>query len=1094
MLKALLKFLGGEEGEESRMWLLLGLGFFMGVFLATYEVGAASLFIQTMGEEYLDKAFFVAGALGIVSTVAFVFFQARINFSTLAITNAFLVLAFVGGLRASFYFVEYQVDGIIVWFPFLLFVMMGPITSITLLNFWGIFGRLFDTKQAKRIIGGIDTGQLTATMIAFFSIPLITRLPIFNDTYDLLLVASFAAAGILYFVVYIAIYWNINKATQKQKGEQVEKVTYGSIFKNQYTRLLTFFMVFSVGAAVFVEFTFYNTVEIYFTNPEDGVIKEQELNDFLSFFSGIIIIMSFLIQSFINDFIIGKFGLKIALMTMPVILILFTVGSIVTGHVFGYKEMTEGGEFLLFFMFAVSAKAFTASLRDALEQPAFKLFFLPFNIKIRFDIQTRIEGVMNELATLLAGAAQMGLGLLVFFELIHYSYLVLALAGVVIWLAGKLYFEYKETLKKTLSQQKELMEGAGKKNEHTALHVLKNELDNQEESRVFNALKLFEIIDPLVYQFTLLDLLKHKFPAVRRFAYQKLGEFELFQALEIIKKEMKSENDPDTIAVAENTITMLEKAANYELTDESIRKLIRSTDPHERALGAHILAKLKEDKHLVFVLETLRDINPEVRIAAMETSGLLKRAEMWPVLVENLHLSTYSNAALSSLVHIGEPAMHTIDAAFYKTGQYADTRFRAVQIFGRVGGKKALELLWKKIDYPERRIVTEVLNSLSYIGFEAKDHQKARIQLVIEDLIGNITWNLKALEEIPEGNPMDKMIAEALEEENKINYDNIFMLLSMIYDPQNVLLVKENIEAETTDSVMFACEMLDVFIDDELKPKLLPVMDDIKNEDRFNKLVNYYPLQEFEGYEDLLKQIINRDYNRITRFTKALALYRMHNLEGVGVSNDIIANLFNPDPVLRQTAAYLLYTLDKDAYHFNTKRLKPSVKKEMDKALLPPVFLQEGEEYHQQLLYIERLLQLKNMVEFKEISGNVVTSLAEVFDEIRVSKDTLLIEKGDPGNAPIFIILKGAVELTDADGHVTKLGKNDMFGESKLLDSEQFDIQARTTETTDLLVLRKEELFNQMSMHVEIIDTFIKVINHDYKKKQEETFDISIFN
>lgn len=1076
------------------MWLLLGLGFSMGVFLASYQVGAESLFIQTMGEEYLDKAFFITGALGILSTATFVFLQVRIKFSMLVIMNAFLILLFVAGLRASFYFFDFQEDGIIVWFPFILFVMMGPITAITLLNFWGIFGRLFDTKQAKRIIGGIDTGQLTATMIAFFSIPVITRLDIFNDTYDLLLVASVAAAGILYFVIYIALYWNVNKATEKKADEAIEKVTYGSVLKNPFTRLLTFFMIFSVGAAVFVDYTYYNSVEIYFTDPESQEVKEQELNDFLSFFSGTIIIMSFLIQSFINDIIIGRFGLKVALMTMPVILILFTVGSILTGHIYGYEVMTEGGEFLLFFMFAVSAKAFTFSLRDALEQPAFKLFFLPFNIKIRFDIQTRIEGVMNETATLLAGAAQMGLGLLVFFELIHYSYLVLVLAGMVIWLAIKLYNQYKITLVKTLTEQKEMLAGAGKKNEHTAVHVLKNQLDSEEESRVFNALKVFEIVDPLVFQFTLLDLLKHRFPAVRRFAYQKLAEVELFQALEIIRKELKSETDPETQEIGAEAVNILKEAAEYELNDESIRKLIRSTDAHERALGAHILAKLKDDKHIVFVLETLRDMNPEVRIAAMKTSGLLKRAEMWPVLVENLHLSTFSNAALSSLVHVGEPALHTIDSAFYKTGQYPDTRFRAVQIFGRVGGKKAIELLWKKVDYPDRSIVSEVLNSLSYIGFEAKDHQKARLQLVIEDIIGNITWNLKTLEEIPQENPMDKMLREAIAEENKINYDNIFMLLSMIYDPQNVLLVKENIEADTTDSVMFACEMLDVFVDDELKPKLLPVLDDIQNEERFNKLVSFYPLQEFENYEDLLIQIINRDYNRITRFTKALALYRMHTLEEVAVSNDIIANLFNPDHVLRQAASHLLYNIDKDAYHLNTRRLKPSVKKELDKTILPPVFLKEGEEYHQQLLLVERILQLKNMREFKEIPGNVIAHLIEVLDEIRVTKDTLLIEKGDPGNAPIFIIIKGKVEVTDAQGEVKTLGKNDMFGEDKLLDSETFDFEARTIETTDVLVLRKEELFSQMSMHIEIIDTFIKVINHDYRKIREETFDISLFN
>ena len=53
-------------------------------------------------------------------------------------------------------------------------------------------------------------------------------------------------------------------------------------------------------------------------------------------------------------------------------------------------------------MFVISGKAFTASLRDALESPAFKLFFLPFDLTVRFDIQNIVEGVIGQFATFAA--------------------------------------------------------------------------------------------------------------------------------------------------------------------------------------------------------------------------------------------------------------------------------------------------------------------------------------------------------------------------------------------------------------------------------------------------------------------------------------------------------------------------------------------------------------------------------------------------------------------------------------------------------------------------------------------------------------------
>jgi hypothetical protein len=1096
VLKAFITFLGGEDGEEHRIWLLLGLGFSMGVFLASYQVGAESLFLQTLGEEYLDKAFFTTGALGIISTMLFVRLQRRMSFSSLVIMNAFFIFLFVAGSRAAFSLIGDPVFMGFAYLPFMLFVMMGPITAVSLLAFWGLFGRMFDTRQAKRIIGGIDTGQLTATMIAFFSIPLITRLPFIDNTYDLLFVAGLAAFAIVFFIIWISITWNLSKSTSMKEGDEVKTYTFREIARDRYTRLLSIFLIFSVGAAVFLEYTYYSTVEIFFTDPETSALDEQKLNDFLSFFSGTIMIMSFLIQSFINDIIIGRFGLKIALMTMPVILILFTVGGIITGHIYGYEIKTE--EFLLFFMFTVMAKAFTASLRDALESPAFKLFFLPFDIKIRVDVQTRIEGVINEFSTFIAGAAQILLGFLVFFKLIHYSYLILGLAGMVMFIAYRLYNQYKITLQETLVLQKQKMEDEGKRNDHNTLNVLKEELKDKDPIRVYNTLRIFERIDPIDFEFVLLDLLKHESPNIRKYAYQKLHQHECFDALEIIKREVKTEEDPEVLEEANKTVQSLEQSARLELTDQNIRKLVRSTEAYDRIEGARILEKMEEDRHLAYVIELLRDINPEVRMAAMETAGKLKRPELWPILVENLHLATYANAAMAALVHSGEAAFHAVDTSFYKTGQYQSTQLRIVQTLGRVQGRRATELLWKKIDYFDKLIVTELLNQLSYMGFTGRDFQAARIQLIIERLIGDVAWNIKVLQDIPDENPLDKLIHQAIEEENKVNYDSIFMLLAMIYDPQSVVLVKENLEMGSTDSITFAMEMMDIFCSDELKPKLLPVMDDVKDEEKLAKLLAFYPPEDFESYDDALKQIVNRDYNSITRYTKALALYRLHQLEGVEVSYDLIATLFHPDKLLLQTGAFSMYKLDKEAYQAHTKRLKPSVKKELDKAILPPVFLEEGEAYHQEMLLVEIIMFLKSIRKWSMIPGLKLSYVAEVLDEIQVKPDTVLIENGDSGIEPLYFVVEGQVDILKNGEREKSLRKGEMFGEDQILETEFFDYEARAVEKTTLLVFRKEELLDLMSKHLEVMEAYLRIMNQDWEKEEqrekERLMSLDIFN
>lgn len=1077
MIQAFLKFLGGEAGEEKQMTLLLGKGFFMGILIATYQIGSETLFLTVLGPDWMNVAFFAAGFMGITTALLFVGFQKRINYSTLVLSSTFLILLFVVGLRIAFQFVSYDEGsyGQFQILPFVLFVMKGPLISIVILGFWGLFGRIFDLRQSKRIIGGIDTGQLMATMIAFFSIPLLTA-TIINETYDLLFVSGIAALGVFIFTLLLTLNFNVDKATKRKEGEEVKKVTYLDLFRDKYLRLLSVFLVLSMGAFIFVDYTFYTATSTMY--PE-----ENELRTFLSFFSGTVIVVSFLIQSFINDIIIGRFGLKVALMTMPLILALFTVGAIVAGHIFEYEIKSQ--EYILFFVLTAVGKLFTASLKDALENPAFKLFFLPIDIKIRFDIQTRIEGVVNEFAVLVAGAMQIGLGAMVFFKLIHYSYFILALAGGIVYLAAKLFEEYKTTLKETLEKQKRGLEGDGKRNENNTIHILKNEVRSKDPSKAINALKLFEKLEPIEFEFALLDLLNARKPQLRTYAYEKLGNRLCWEALEIVEKDIKTEGNEDVLIYANEALRKLQEAEAFELSDVNIKKLVRSTEAKDRVRGARMLVKTSEDRHVAYIVELLRDINPEVRTAAMITAGKVRRPELWPILIENLHLATYGNAAMSALKAAGESAFHTIDTAFYKTGQYHTTMIRIIQLLGRVGGRGATELLWKKIDFPDRKIISQLLLSLSYIGFVGRDFQAARIKIAVESEIGDIAWNLKSVLDIPDDEDIDLMIREAMLEEDKKNYENIFMLLGMIYDPQSVKLAKENIEVGSSESITFAVEMMDIFVEEELKPKLLPVMDELKVLERLSKLQNHYPPEDFESYQDLLLQIVNRDYNRINRYTKALAMFRTSELSE-SVTADLIANLFNPDPLLLQTAAFVIYKLDKTSYHEHTKRLKPVTKKELDKAILPPVFRGEDEDYHQKLLLIERVILLKKIELFGAISGELITYMAECFEEIKVKMGTTIIREGESGMEPMYIVLSGEVDIYEGDEKIEELGERGVFGEKNLVESDLCRFTALTRTECTLLLIRKEELLNLMSKHIELIDCWLDILNEEPVVEEKE--------
>jgi hypothetical protein len=783
-----LEFLGAKEGEYKQVSLLLGKGFFMGVFLAAYQVGAEVLFLKTpgLGEELLDVAFFASGFLGIFSAALFVYLQKKIPFKNLVLGQLTIITIFLIGISYLFE-VASGVDVQSTFYKsvvFAAYVVLGPTTAIILLGFWGTFNRMFDLRASKRIIGGIDTGQLTATIIAFFAIGAIPER--FYNTGDLILVSAVSVTGALAFLFLITRSYDLAAISNQQAtNTKIKEVKYSDLTKNKYLKYLSLFLILSMIASQFMEFTFLNTINIFYPD-------ENELKTFIAFFSGVVMIGSFIIQTFFNDIIIGTYGLRVSLLVMPAILGLFCLGAAVTGNIFGYAEKND--ELIYFFLFITLGRFSSAAFKDALESPAYKLFFLPLDIKIRFDVQTKIEGVINELSGLLAGSLLVVLGLeyFNFFKLINYTYLIMLVIVGMYFVTRYLYEEYRKTLSDTLEREKQKIQTVNIENRNIIEQILE-ECACDEPVKVIYALKILEKIDPIVLENELPRYAEHSDPEIRKYAINKLNEVGHLDTLEALNGK-SSEDLPEIKELVLQAVGRLSEMKGFKVSKEHMRKQVRSNHSDDRVFAAKLLAAVDDEDLYPYLTELMRDMNTSVRNAAIISAGRKGNREFWELLVENLSSPTYSNTATAAIVSIGEEILPYLEDAFNKSGTSLHTKVRIVQIYGRIGGEEAGSLLWKKIDSLEKEVFTQVLLSLSDMGYRAFDYQAARIKITIESDIEDAIWNLSALINIPK-EPEYDLLRQALKEEVKYNYNHIFMLLSMNYDPESIRLVKENIES-----------------------------------------------------------------------------------------------------------------------------------------------------------------------------------------------------------------------------------------------------------------------------------------------------------
>ncbi len=1051
MKKNALAFLGVQDEEQTQVLLMLATGFFIGIFIATYQVTAESLFLNKLSDQ-LDKAFLISGVLGIVSTLIFSFFQNRIRFVTLTIASIVLIVVATFGL----YYLYHNTDeNIQKGTLFIMYCLIGPMTAILLLCYWGIFGRLFNFKQSKRIIGWIDTGQLIAIIIANFLIPFTSNL--FPDTSNYLIVCNISIVGSLVCLIIIAIKFNL--ATLSTDSGMRAETKFSKIFKDRYIVLLSVFLIISMVTFSFNQFTFQTLLNKQYPDQRD-------LTNFLAFFNGAIYALSLFMQLFVNDRVMSTYGIRISLFVLPAVVALLSIGALLMGGFFGYSMDTSPQTYIYFFLFVAVTRLFNSMIKDSLENPVYKLLFIPLDSRYRFSIQTKVEGVINESGRFIAGIFIFLFALVPFFKIIWVPVIVLGLIIAYFRVIQNLYQEYKNKIRSKLEH------GDGKQEKLEVGYAeitsrLENHLSNIDSTKAVFSFRLLEKIDPSKTSVWINTLMKNEAENTKEYAQRRMNELKGLSVSDnyVIRLD-KSKADGENKNVLSKIDLDLILNSGGDVQKARIQRLARSQNANDRHYSAELLLHSQNRENISFLVELLNDNEPKVRSVAIKTAIKKYDNEVIASLIENLGNVTHSNEAMNALILIGESALNLLDNSFYRSGQSSQTMLRLVQIIGAIGGQRAKEILWNKIDYPDKVIVSEVLLALGESGFKAGMSQVSRIKYAIESDIADITWNLGAIQEIEESGDAD-VVRRALNREIQNDIEHIYMLLAMLYDTRSIQLVKENIESGTAEGVTYAVELLDVFLSEQLKQRVIPVLDDLPISEKIKRLEIFYPRIQLNK-KLVLKFLINRDFTQSNRWTKAAVLHLIGSQRIEEFIMDLIAQLFNPDIIIRETAAWALYKIDPDLYHTNVVRLGSDYKRSLDNSIL-----EKGEK--STLMYYDKVLFFQRISLFDGMAGLTLSYLADLSKTIILAKGQVLVIDETQSN-DFYILYKGEVEYYDKNQNVANYQEGQFVGEK--LSVSGFVNSNILKAKTDSILLKfdKDRFYELMADHIKLANKVLEYI------------------
>lgn len=1034
----ILRLLNVESGEETKVKLLLLQSFFIGVFYGVFDITAQSVFLDSFDSEMTSIAIFVSGAMGLLITSLYSRLLRVMKFSILLILNFSFVFVTIMLIRLGYYLSDTK------WLSFIVFIMLGPLNLIAIVGFWGMTGRMFTLRQGKRLFGMIDSGQIFGIIISSFAITSFILRLFNNVTIDLLYVSALSIFVALIIQIVISNKFKINsKDTKKErKSKMRQEKSFISLFKSKYVALMALFIVFSMVVAFFILFSFLDVTRDRYPDP-------VEKTNFISLFTATGMIFSFLFKTFVYSRFINTYGLKAGLLLMPVILGAFALISAGIGTFMGYSLESSG--FMIFFLIIVLSRLMSVSLKSSMEVPTFKVLYQSLDIGIRHRIQAGIDGVINEFAALFAGIILLLLGLLDFFEILHYSYFLIFLVLLWIYFTLRLHKEYKKTLENTLNISK------------TQEINQKEQQQENSEKHEESYLRIIEMVSPLEYENILVNSLEKNCTLEK---LEKIKSLDIYSSEKILESFLLQNINEEIETKIKEILDYFNTLTEQSQNEKHIKKLVISIEEDDRIKAATLIGISQDQKYTPNLAVLLRDIVPPVKIAAIRAVARTKTSELCPVLIELLEKPLYYAYAAEALKTIGSPALDSLEQGFFKTGQENQVLVLIIKIIGEIGGAKSELLLINKINIHNKDVLMQTLKSLKKMGYLAPSESDSRNLATVLKLFISITaWNLNIKNHIGK-NEFNPALSDAIHEEIITNYDLIFLILSLMHDPNSIDQIKSNIDRGSSESISFAIELLEILLDEEIKPLLFPLLEDVTENEKIRRLQSHFTLSRYTS-ENLLNAIVNRDSNYISNWVKVCAIESYYYIKNFKPNNSIKAHVFNNNIVLKQSAALLINSLDSSEYTSCIHRLEFKE----GRYLKYIVGLSKLNRAH---IPFEKIVFLKKNNIIGELHSDILVNIASYMKAYEYPAEEIIFPTVKSKHLPLYMLVSGELIFEEEDGTKYEIKEGQMVLNSLLKYNHRIKLSAKIEST--FYKIDVPDLIYLLSKHSSLQNIFINNI------------------
>jgi HEAT repeat protein len=521
--------------------------------------------------------------------------------------------------------------------------------------------------------------------------------------------------------------------------------------------------------------------------------------------------------------------------------------------------------------------------------------------------------------------------------------------------------------------------------------------------------------------------------------------------------------------------------AHTELAAQSLTELLAKEDPLLRAQGIRILGQVTDPQFGQLLLTYLTDSVDNVRLEAalaIETvtaSGMTNPISNY--VLENKEalltdpVERIRQAILTLLGTINtKPAHEAIIGALADSSpvirQVALDKLQTI-------GKPAIPMLIASLKSPNRQFRKMVSVSLSQINPDEFENLLSDFMQDNLDAAYNHSSQIQALSSYTQY-PSISVLQVTLRERIGELLDDIFYLLTIHHDPEDIDIISDSLKSDNLSARANAIEALESLTSPQIARDIAPLFDhELAGVRRNNKLVT-------TDAKQTIRHLLTPDSDV---WLRAIATFALGEI-GVGASpenQNSLKSAFLPAEIRRMLTSALSDPSGdvRLAAYSAHKKLFPDVP--------VPNILEEKTV----LSAIEKIIFLKEVSFFQNMSMNQLKVLADICEEVLIEEGEQLFNQGDPGGA-LYVVVNGKIGIgvySKHSGAFTKLSTietRQAFGEMALFDNAPRSAAAVALQHSLLLLLRREPLIALARQFPDLSLELITVLSHRLRQANDQ--------